>query len=156
MGKCSGLSAASALKSVYSGYDKAVTSLAIASHALSSLHGVQVTFPRANAAARTFHPPDRTQDWLLKEAKISQPDFMRRLDQVSPTIPGKAWRLADEMRDDSRMFAAAGLHPGSQIAAADTFERLAHFKDAGSGAVSLAEMGQCLLSDSQVKEAQGS
>jgi hypothetical protein len=82
------------------------------------------------------------QDWLLKEAQISQPDFIRRLQEVAPTVPGKAWRLADEMREDGRMFAAAGLHPGCQEAAADTFDRLAHFKDAASGAVPLAVMAQ--------------
>ena len=43
-----------------------------------------------------------------------------------------------------RMFAAAGLHPGCQEAAADTFDRLAHFKDAASGAVPLAVMAQSL------------
>jgi hypothetical protein len=84
------------------------------------------------------------QDWLLKEAQISQPDFMRRLQEVAPTVPGKAWRFADEMREDGRMFAAAGLHPGCQDAAADTFDRLAHFKDAASGAVPLAVMAQSL------------
>jgi hypothetical protein len=34
------------------------------------------------------------QDWLLKEAQISQPDFMRRLQEVAPTVPRKAWRFA--------------------------------------------------------------
>jgi hypothetical protein len=48
------------------------------------------------------------------------------------------------MREDGRMFAAAGLHPGCQEAAADTFDRLAHFKDAASGAVPLAVMAQSL------------
>ncbi len=84
------------------------------------------------------------QDWLLNEAQISQPDFIRRLQEVAPTVPGKAWRFADEMREDGRMFAAAGLHPGCQEAAADTFDRLAHFKDAASGAVPLAVMAQSL------------
>jgi hypothetical protein len=84
------------------------------------------------------------QDWLLKEAQISQPDFMRRLQEVAPTVPGKAWRFVDEMREDGRMFAAAGLHPGCQEAAADTFDRLAHYKDAASGAVSLSVMAQSL------------
>jgi hypothetical protein len=62
------------------------------------------------------------QHWLLKEAQISQPDFMRQLQEVAPTVPRKAWRFADEMRDDGRMFAAAGLHPGCQEAAADAFD----------------------------------
>lgn len=99
-----------------------------------------------------FHSSEQAgfmQEWLIREAKISQPDLMRRLDQVSPTVPGKAWRFADEMRDDSRMFTAAGLHPGCQDAAAETFERLAHFKDAPSGAVPLALMGQCLIGNSK-------
>ncbi len=51
------------------------------------------------------------QNWLFKEAQTSQPDFMRRLQEVAPAVPGKAWRFVDE---DSRMFTAAGLHPGCQ------------------------------------------
>ena len=43
MGNSSGLVAASALKSVYSGYDKAVTSLALATHTLAAVSNVQVT-----------------------------------------------------------------------------------------------------------------
>ena len=42
MGGSSSPSAASALKSAYSGYDKAVTSLAITTHALANLHNVEV------------------------------------------------------------------------------------------------------------------
>ena len=42
MGGSSSSSAASALKSAYSGYDKAVTSLAIATHTLATLHNVEV------------------------------------------------------------------------------------------------------------------
>jgi hypothetical protein len=89
------------------------------------------------------------QDWLLKEARIAQPDFMRRLQEVAPTVPGKAWRLADEMRDDSRMFAAAGWHPGCQDAAADTFDRLAHFKEAASGIVPLSAVARSLQKNSR-------
>jgi hypothetical protein len=51
MGSSSSSSAASALKSVYSGYDKAVTSLAIATYTLANLHNVEVkTFSSAAKA----------------------------------------------------------------------------------------------------------
>ena len=73
---------------------------------------------------------------------------MRRLQEVAPTVPGKARRFADEMREDGRMFAAAGLHPGCQEAAADTFDRLAHFKDA-AGTVPLEVMAQNLQKNSK-------
>jgi hypothetical protein len=52
------------------------------------------------------------------------------------------------MRDDGRMFAAAGLHRGFHDAAADTFDRLAHFKDA-AGEISLSDMAQSLLPSSK-------
>jgi hypothetical protein len=42
------------------------------------------------------------------------------------------------------MYAAAGLHPGFHDAAADTFDRLAHFKDAASGSVPLSVMVQSI------------
>lgn len=165
MGSSSSLSAASALKSAYSGYDKAVTSLALATYTLANLHNVEVeTF---SSAAKTVAYCISSicqllffrifslicvpclQDCLLKEARISQPDFMRRLQEVAPTVPGKAWRLADEMRDDSRMFASAGLHPGCQDAAAHTFDRLAHFKEAASGTVPLSAVAQSLQKNSR-------
>ncbi len=160
MGSSSSSIAASALKSAYSGYDKAVTSLAIATHTVASLHNVEVPshllLMCPTASLFCFASPHFSstshfckKDWLVKEARISQLDFMRRLQEVAPTVPGKAWRLADEMIDDSRMFAAAGLHPGCQDAAADTFERLAHFKDAASGTVSLSDMAQSLQKKSE-------
>ena len=80
----------------------------------------------------------------MNEAHKSQPDLVRRLEQVAPSVAGKAWRFADEMRDDGRMYAAAGLHPGFHDAAADTFDRLAHFKDAASGSVPLSVMVQSI------------
>lgn len=41
----------------------------------------------------------------------------------------KAWRFAGEMREIAQTFAEAGLSAGFHEAAADTFERLAEFKD---------------------------
>ena len=64
--------AASYLKATYSGWDKAVSALTIATHALAKDANIEEEF--------------------RNECLISQPSFVQRTNEVLPTIPGKAWR----------------------------------------------------------------
>lgn len=78
MGDESSLASASLLKALYSGYDKTVTALVMASHALATEAGIA--------------------SWVVQECRRSQPDYIRRIEEVVPTVPGKAWRFVDEMQ----------------------------------------------------------
>jgi hypothetical protein len=66
---------------------------------------------------------------LQAEWAHSQPDLAGRLQRAVGSTPAKAWRFAGEMEEIAATFAAAGLSGGFGSAAADTYRRLAGFKD---------------------------
>ena len=57
-------------------------------------------------------------------------DFAVQTQQRVRRVTAKAWRFTGEMHEIANTFASVGLPPGFHEAAADVYQRLAHFKDA--------------------------
>ena len=112
--------AASSLKAVYSGWDKALSAHTINIHALAMECDVH--------------------NELLEECKISQPSFIQRSEEVLPTIPGKAWRFIGEMQEDMKLCKLHNLPHNFHSAAVEVFERLDEHKNKPTGSVSLSQM----------------
>lgn len=104
-------SKASALKMVFAAYTKGTTALLCAILAASEKLGVR---------------QELYQQWAHGDAK-----FPQRTEARSREVTSKAWRYAGEMEEISATFSEAGLPGGFHAAAAEVYDRLAHFKDAG-------------------------
>ena len=102
--------AASALKMAYAGWNKASQALLLAIRALAAREGVD--------------------EALVREWALSQPDLARRTEQAVAGNTKKAWRFVGEMHEIAATFASVGLPEGFHEAAAQVFERMAHWKDA--------------------------
>ena len=117
------IGAASALKMAYAGWNKGSQALLLAIRALAAREGVD--------------------EVLVREWALSQPDLARRTEQAVAGNTKKAWRFVGEMREIASTFASTGLPEGFHEAAAEIFERMAHWKDAPT-APSLAEVQKAL------------
>ncbi|HEY7519379.1 MAG TPA: DUF1932 domain-containing protein [Methylomirabilota bacterium] len=103
------IGAASALKMAYAGWNKGSQALLLAIRALAAREGVD--------------------EALVREWALSMPDLARRTEQAVAGNAKKAWRFVGEMREIASTFASAGLPEGFHEAAAEVFERMAHWKD---------------------------
>ena len=117
------IGAASALKMAYASWNKGSQALLLAIRALAAREGVD--------------------EALVREWALSMPDLAKRTEQAVAGNTKKAWRFVGEMREIASTFAAAGLPEGFHEAAAEVFERMAHWKDA-STPPSLAEVQKAL------------
>jgi 3-hydroxyisobutyrate dehydrogenase-like beta-hydroxyacid dehydrogenase len=117
------IGAASALKMAYAGWNKGSQALLLAIRALAAREGVD--------------------EALVREWALSMPDLAKRTEQAVAGNTKKAWRFVGEMREIASTFAAAGLPEGFHEAAAEVFERMAHWKDAPTPP-SLAEVQKAL------------
>jgi hypothetical protein len=104
-----GPGAASALKMCFAGWTKGTAALLLAVNALATAEGVEAA--------------------LADEWAISMPDLVGRSAATAAGTSAKAWRFAGEMEEIAATYAAAGLPDGYHLAAAETFRRLAGFKD---------------------------
>ena len=118
------IGAASALKVAYAGWNKGSQALLLAIRALAAREGVD--------------------DALMREWALSMPDLARRTEQAVSSNTKKAWRFVGEMREIASTFATAGLPEGFHEAAAEIFERMAHWKDAPTPP-SVAEVQKALV-----------
>ena len=114
---------ASALKMAYAGWNKGSQALLLAIRALAAREGVD--------------------EALVREWALSMPDLAKRTEQAVAGNTKKAWRFVGEMREIASTFAAVGLPEGFHEAAAEVFERMAHWKDAPTPP-SLAEVQKAL------------
>jgi len=110
--------AASALKAAYAAWNKGAIALAVAVQALAERSGVG--------------------DALAEEWRSTQPDALKRLEQMRGSAR-KAWRWTGEMEEIAATFAEVGLPDGFHLAAAQLYDQMAAFKDAGT-APPLAEI----------------
>jgi 3-hydroxyisobutyrate dehydrogenase-like beta-hydroxyacid dehydrogenase len=117
--------AASTLKMCYAAWTKGTSALLLAIVALASQAGLS--------------------EALQAEWARSQPDLGERVGRAVRSTPAKAWRFAGEMEEIAATFAAAGLSGGFGTAAADTYRRLAPFKD--GPAPDLPELLAALLAE---------
>ena len=104
-----GAGAASAVKMCYAAYTKGSSALVLAIRALAEDNGVTET--------------------LLAEWDISQKGMRDSSEKSALGTSPKAWRFAGEMREIAATFNAAGLPNGFHLAAAEIYERMAHFKN---------------------------
>lgn len=104
-----GPGAASALKMCFAGWTKGTSALLLAVNALAAAEGVDQA--------------------LRDEWAVSIPDLTARSEATARATSVKAWRFAGEMDEIAATFAAAGLPDGYHLAAAETYRRLAPFKD---------------------------
>lgn len=104
-----GAGAASAVKMCYAAYTKGSSALVLAIRALAEDNGVTET--------------------LLAEWDISQKGLRDSSERSALGTSPKAWRFAGEMREIAATFDAAGLPNGFHLAAAEIYERMAHFKN---------------------------
>ena len=104
-----GAGAASAVKMCYAAYTKGSSALVLAIRALAEDNGVTET--------------------LLAEWDISQKGMRNSSERSALGTSPKAWRFAGEMREIAATFDAAGLPNGFHLAAAEIYERMAHFKN---------------------------
>ena len=104
-----GAGAASAVKMCYAAYTKGSSALVLAIRALAENNGVTET--------------------LLAEWDISQKGMRDSSERSALGTSPKAWRFAGEMREIAATFNAAGLPNGFHLAAAEIYERMAHFKN---------------------------
>lgn len=118
--------AASSLKAVYSGWDKALSAHTINMHALAMECDVHKE--------------------LMRECTISQPSFIQRTESVLPTIPGKAWRFISEMEEDMKLCQMYNLPHNFLASAVEVFNKLSEHKNKPTGAVSLEQMVSSLKS----------
>ena len=101
--------AASALKMAYAGWNKGSQALLLSIRALAAREGVD--------------------EALVREWALSMPDLAKRTEQAVEGNTRKAWRFVGEMHEIAATFAGAGLPEGFHEAAAEVFQRLAHWKD---------------------------
>ena len=102
---------ASALKMCFAAYSKGTTAL------LSMiLAGAEALGVRAN---------------LEEQWSRGGSDFATQTQQRARRVTAKAWRFEGEMHEIAATFAGVGLPAGFHEAAADIYQRLGHFKDAG-------------------------
>lgn len=118
------IGAASALKMAYAGWNKGSQALLLAIRALAAREGVD--------------------EALVREWGLSMPDLARRSEQAVAGNTKKAWRFVGEMREIASTFASAGLPEGFHEAAAEIFDRMAHWKDVPT-APSLADVQKALV-----------
>ena len=117
--------AASALKMCFAAWTKGSAALLAAVRALATAEGVD--------------------DALLAEWARSLPDLPARSEGSLRGTAAKAWRFVGEMEEIAASFADAGLPDGHHRAAAETYRRLARFRDAAEPPT-LAEAIAALLS----------
>jgi 3-hydroxyisobutyrate dehydrogenase-like beta-hydroxyacid dehydrogenase len=103
------IGAASALKMAYAGWNKGSQALLLAIRALAAREGVD--------------------EALVREWALSMPDLAKRTEQAVAGNTKKAWRFVGEMREIASTCASVGLPKGFHEAAAEVFERMAHWKD---------------------------
>lgn len=115
---------ASALKMAFSGWTKGSAALLLAVRAFADAEGV-------------------TEGLLHAWARFS-PDLAQRVKGTARGTSPKAWRFAPEMREIAASLSAAGLPDGFHGSAAEIYERLAEFKDAGAD---LDQVVRALLSE---------
>ena len=118
-----GAGAASALKMCYAAYTKGSSALVLAIRALAEDNGVT--------------------EALLTEWDVSQKGMRESSERSAVRTSPKAWRFAGEMREIAATFDAAGLPDGFHLAAAEIYERMAHFKNEDS--VGLEQVIEALL-----------
>ncbi|HET7343665.1 MAG TPA: DUF1932 domain-containing protein, partial [Methylomirabilota bacterium] len=105
------LTAASAIKMAYGGWNKGQQALLLSIVALANAAGVG--------------------EALVAEWQRSQPDLPKRAESAARGSARKAWRWIAEMEENAATLGAAGLPEGFHRAAADVYRRLAVYKDAG-------------------------
>ncbi|MGI9331537.1 MAG: DUF1932 domain-containing protein, partial [Gammaproteobacteria bacterium] len=66
----------------------------------------------------------------LSEWRLSQPQLEQRSASAASRNAYKAWRFVGEMQEIAASFAHQSLPDGFHLAAADTYARLAQFKNA--------------------------
>lgn len=103
---------ASALKMCYAAYSKGSTALLCA----------------ILAAAEDM----RVREELQRHWDMDEAGFAGQVERRVTRVTAKAWRFEGEMREIAATFAAAGLPDGFHLAAAQIYQRLAGFKDAGN------------------------
>jgi len=103
------VSAASALKMCYGGWNKGMQAMLMAIRALAMAEGVD--------------------EALLAEWRKSLPEMPARSERSVNDNSRKAWRFVGEMEENARAFAQAGLPTGFHEAAGDIYRRLAAYKD---------------------------
>ncbi len=121
------LTAASAIKMAYGGWNKGQQALLMSIVALAMSAGVL--------------------EALMAEWQRSQPDLPRRAENAAKGSARKAWRWIAEMEENAATLDAAGLPEGFHQAAADVYRRLAPYKDAGVPPT-LEDVAKTLLTDS--------
>jgi hypothetical protein len=107
----------------YAGWNKGSQALLLAIRALAAREGVD--------------------EALVREWALSMPDLPKRTEQAVAANTKKAWRFVGEMHEIAATFASVGLPEGFHEAAAEVFQRLAHWKDAPTPP-SLAEVQKAL------------
>ncbi len=100
---------ASAVKMCYAAYTKGTSALLCAILAASEGYGIR--------------------DVLENQWSRDEPGFPEKTAQRTRRVTAKAWRFAGEMDEIAASFTAVGMPDGFHLAAADIYERLAHFKD---------------------------
>lgn len=107
-----GIGQASALKMCFAAYTKGTTALLAAILATADAEGVRAT--------------------LNKQWERSWPGFAEQTEKRVRQVTAKAWRFAGEMEEIVATFEAAAVPNGFYTAAAELYERLAHFKEASA------------------------
>jgi len=120
------LTAASAIKMAYGGWNKGQQALLLSIVALAMSEGVT--------------------EALMAEWARSQPDLPKRAENAARGSSRKAWRWIAEMEENAATLDAAGLPEGFHEAAAEVYRRLAVYKDAGV-APTLDEVAKTLLKE---------
>jgi len=120
------LTAASAIKMAYGGWNKGQQALLLSIVALAMSEGVA--------------------EALMAEWARSQPDLPKRAENAARGSSRKAWRWIAEMEENAATLDAAGLPGGFHEAAAEVYRRLAVYKDAGV-APTLDEVAKTLLKE---------
>lgn len=106
------IGSASALKMAYAAYTKGTTALVCAILALAEKEGVI--------------------DALFEQWEISQKVLAETAKSRATNVTEKAWRFSGEMREIAQTFQDASLPGGFHNAAAEIYDRLAHFKESPS------------------------
>jgi len=101
---------ASALKMCYAAYTKGTTALLSALLAAAESLGVR--------------------EELYQQWNMDDKDFSEQVNRRVRRVTAKAWRFEGEMKEIASTFRAAGLPDGFHQAAAETYQRMANFKDA--------------------------
>jgi 3-hydroxyisobutyrate dehydrogenase-like beta-hydroxyacid dehydrogenase len=102
---------ASALKMCYAAHTKGTTALLAAVLAAAESLGVR--------------------EELYQQWDMDEPGFSQQIDQRVARVTAKAWRFEGEMREIASTFGEAGLPEGYHSAAAEIYQRIAGFKNAG-------------------------